>query len=118
MTTRTTLAIALLSILSAGAIAAEGTQDFQPASITTTTTRAEVQANGLSGGFAEASPAPQASSTLTRAQVIAETREAARLGLLERHEGYSPEPTAAQLEQIRQAGLRAVQNPVVSAQAR
>ena len=118
MTTRTTLAITLLSILSAGAIAAEATQDFQPSSITTVKTRAEVQANGLSSAFIEASPAPQAGSTLIRAQVMAETREAARLGLLERHEGYGPEPTAAQLEQIRQAGLRAVQNPVVSAQAR
>lgn len=118
MTTRTTLATAVLSIFCAGAIAAEATQDFQPASITTAMTRAEVQSNGLSSAFTEASPAPQARSTLSRVQVKAEAREAARLGLLERHEGYGPEPTAAQLEQIRQAGLRAVQNPVVSAQSR
>jgi hypothetical protein len=49
----------------------------------------------------------------SRAQVIAETAEAARLGLL--GAGEPPAASAAQLEQIRQAGLRA---PAVSTAAR
>lgn len=122
MKTRIVLATVVLSFIGAGAaIAAEGTQDFQPSSITSTKTRAEVRAElagavpqGLSTSYGEASPAPQPRSTLSRIQVLAETREAQRLGLLDRHDGYAPEATPAQLEQIRQAGLQAVQNPVVA----
>ena len=45
---------------------------------------------------------------LTRAQVLAEAREVARLGLIPVHEGAARQATASELEQIRQAGLRAV----------
>lgn len=53
----------------------------------------------------------------TRAQVRAEAREAARLGLLEYREGEAPRvATAEQAEQIRLAGLRAVDSSQVTAQ--
>jgi hypothetical protein len=55
------------------------------------------------------SPAP----AKTRAQVIAETREAQRLGLLRQRE-KNAFPSAAQLEQIRQAGLRAADGAVAA----
>lgn len=56
-------------------------------------------------------------STLSRAQVQAEAAEANRLGLLQFSDsGYPVSATPAQAEQIRQAGLRAVQgNAVVQA---
>jgi hypothetical protein len=47
-------------------------------------------------------------STLTRAQVRAEAMEAQRLGLITTGE-ITVIPTPAQLEQVRLAGLRAVQ---------
>lgn len=120
MNHRIAIVTALVALVGAGSVfAAEGTQDFQPSSIVSTQSRADVMADtasaqraGLSTSYGEASPAPQASSTITRAQVIAETREAERLGLLDRNDGYAPQATAAQLEQIRQAGLRAVQDNV------
>lgn len=120
MNHRIAIVTALVALVGAGsAFAAEGTQDFQPSSIDSTKSRAEVMAdtasaqrNGMSTSYGEASPAPKAASTITRAQVVAETQEAARLGLLDRHDGYAPQASAAQLEQIRQAGLRAVQDNV------
>ena len=55
----------------------------------------------------------------SRAQVLAEAREAARLGLLEYREGEAPRvATAEQAEQIRMAGLRAVDNSSVTAQGK
>ena len=56
-------------------------------------------------------------STVTRAQVQAEAVEANRLGLLQFSDNeYPVSVTPAQVEQIRQAGLRAVQgNAVVQA---
>jgi|JI8StandDraft_2_1071088.scaffolds.fasta_scaffold13413_4 hypothetical protein len=57
--------------------------------------------------LAQSAPAPEAK---TRAQVVAEMLEARRLGLLETNvENYPVQATPAQAEQIRQAGLRAVQ---------
>jgi hypothetical protein len=47
-------------------------------------------------------------STKSRAQVAAETREAARFGLLTRGEADPVQPTAEQERQIRAAGLRAL----------
>lgn len=47
-------------------------------------------------------------STKSRAQVAAETREAARLGLLTRGEADLVQATAEQERQIRAAGLRAL----------
>jgi hypothetical protein len=46
--------------------------------------------------------------TKSRAQVIAETREADRLGLLSHGESYAVEATPEQTRQIEQAGLRAL----------
>jgi hypothetical protein len=48
-------------------------------------------------------------SVLPRAQVRAETAMAVRLGLTRYGEGAAPQATPAQLEQIRAAGLRALQ---------
>lgn len=55
-------------------------------------------------------------STLTRAQVAAETREAIRIGAIDFGGDYSPRtsPTEAQVEQIRQAGLKALSMSVAS----
>jgi hypothetical protein len=50
---------------------------------------------------------------LSRAQVLAELREAQRVGALDRHE-HTSLPTPAQLESIRQAGLRAAQMQMAS----
>jgi hypothetical protein len=116
MKTRTMIVAAFAALAAAGAFAQEGTQDFQPSSIASTKSRAEVKAElaqaqrqgGLSAWYNEAATAPQPASTLSRAQVIAETREAARLGLLQHTDAYVPVATPQQLEQIRQAGLRAI----------
>lgn len=48
------------------------------------------------------------SSAKSRAQIVAETREAARLGLLNVGERGTVDITPEQLRQIEQAGLRAV----------
>jgi hypothetical protein len=48
-------------------------------------------------------------SVLPRAQVRAETAVAVRLGLTRYGDGAAPQATPAQLEQIRAAGLRALQ---------
>jgi Domain of unknown function (DUF4148) len=124
MKNRLMIATTLVALLGAGsAFAAEGTQDFQPSSIQSTKSRADVKAELAAAqrdgtletrNYGEASAAPKAASTLSRAQVVAETREALRLGLLDRYDGYAPEPTAAQLEQIRQAGMRAVSDNVAA----
>lgn len=53
-------------------------------------------------------PDISAPSSAPRAQVIAEAREAARLGLLAQGEGEAVPATAQQEERIREAGLRAV----------
>lgn len=47
-------------------------------------------------------------SMLTRAQVLAESAEAHRLGLIAYGDGVAPVATPAQLESIRMAGLRAL----------
>ena len=51
---------------------------------------------------------PSSGSSLTRAQVVAEAREAMRLGLIPVHEGQDRVATPTENEQIRQAGLRAI----------
>ncbi len=122
MNTRTLIATALVTAsaaLAGTAFAQEGTQDFAaPAwnKPTSSLTRAEVMAaakdavsNDAASYVGEVSAAPQAASMLTRAQVVAETREAQRLGLLDNSVDDMKVATPAQLEQIRVAGLRAVQ---------
>ena len=81
------------------------TSNFQ-----STKSRAEVRAEAV--GVAHSGEVTYfndvvAGNGLSRAQVQAEAREALRLGVLPRGE-YTPVATAAQLEQIRIAGLRAI----------
>jgi hypothetical protein len=52
--------------------------------------------------------ASDAHASATRAQVIAETREAARLGVLQSGEAGPVATTSEQEHQIKQAGLRAL----------
>lgn len=54
-------------------------------------------------------PARDAAQVLQRVQVSAEAREARHLGLIAEGEAGAPVASAAQAEQVRQAGLRAVQ---------
>lgn len=54
-------------------------------------------------------PAAAVDSGLTRAQVRAEAIAARRLGLIAAGEGPARDATPSELEQIRQAGLKAVQ---------
>ena len=123
MNAKTLIATALfVSFAGTGAaFAQEGTQDFPVPVLTSSTTRAEVIADLISAprsqsaGYGEASTAPMAASTLSRAQVIAETREAQRLGLTETSEGAVRVATPAQLEQIRAAGLRTLDNSLAQA---
>lgn len=119
MNAKTLIATALfVSFAGAGsAFAQEATQDFQPSSMLSTKSRAEVRAEFLEAqragtlqthNYAEASAAPQAASMLTRTQVAAEAREAARLGATEANEAEVRVATPAQQQLIRAAGLRAL----------
>lgn len=63
----------------------------------------------------EASAAPVATSTLTRAQVLAEAREAQRLGVLGADEAEVRVATPAQQELIHAASLRALDHDVAHA---
>lgn len=114
-----TLIAATLVVAFAGAgsaFAQEGTQDFPNVQLLSSKSRAEVRAELLAAQRdgtlqhynGEASPAPLAASTLTRAQVLAETREAVRLGLAGADETGPRIATPQQAEQIRAAGLRAI----------
>jgi hypothetical protein len=92
--------------------------DVRP--LPSTRSRADVRAEaieatkaGLSRGEAADVPdLPPMTSTLSRAQVRAEAIEAARLGLISRGDRNARQPTAMELESIRQAGLRAVNEQV------
>ena len=56
-------------------------------------------------------PAASGMSTIERAQVVAEAKEARKLGLITEGERLA-QPTAAQAARIQQAGLNAVQHQV------
>jgi Domain of unknown function (DUF4148) len=81
-----------------------------------TVTRAEVRAEAVKAlrdgqiAFGEAVPfiISTPADVKSRAQVVAETHEAIRLGLINKHEAVEHIGTPKQLEQIRLAGLRAV----------
>ncbi|MFT3953784.1 MAG: DUF4148 domain-containing protein [Piscinibacter sp.] len=82
-----------------------------------TKTRAEVMAEMQSAVRSGALPhneasytvvASSSSSALTRTQVAAEAREAQRLGLTAVNDADVPVASAAQREQVRLAGLRAI----------
>jgi hypothetical protein len=110
MSVKSTLAIAVLSILAAGsAIAAEGTQDFNNLPLSSKS-RAEVVADIRNASALQANdgwPSVDTRSTLTRAQVVAETREAQRLDLISNGDELKL-ATPAQSESIRLAGERAI----------
>jgi hypothetical protein len=121
----TTIATALIALAGAGsAFAQEGTQDFPATQTYSTQSRAAVKAElaaaqraGTVTVFAydEASPAPVASSTLMRVQVVAEAREGMRLGLVPFNHEATRAATPADLESIRVAGQRAVATAVAQA---
>jgi hypothetical protein len=120
MNAKFAIATALIALAGAGsAIAAEGTQDFPAGGISSANradVRAELAVAQRSGAIVvgEASAQPVAKSTLTRAQVVAEAKEAQRLGLLEGGEVIKF-ATPEQAEQIRLAGERAVSTRVAKA---
>ena len=108
--------IALPVVLSMTAAAAMASEFTPEAPFVSTLSRAEVRAEAIaardagliaSGEFVPVIVAEN-TSTLTRAQVLAEAVEAQRLGLIANGE-ITVLPTPAQLEQVRLAGLRAVQ---------
>ncbi|MBX3610996.1 MAG: DUF4148 domain-containing protein [Hydrogenophaga sp.] len=112
----------LVLAISAGAAFAEGPiEGNEVFGFNSTLTRAEVVAQVAPAYKADIIARGEASegqdqatvvaSNLTRAQVRAEAAEALRLGLVPRGESL-PEPTVAQAEQIRLAGVRAVENAV------
>ena len=126
MNAKTLIATALfVSFAGVGsAFAQEATQDFQPSSMLSTKSRAEVRAELLQAqragtletrNYAEASDAPAAASTLTRAQVVAESREALRLGATDANEADVRVATPAQQQLIRAAGLRALDHSMAQA---
>lgn len=79
-----------------------------PAAATAAAMRAEVRAVALNDYQRNLNSVAFAPSELQRVQVLAEAIEARKLGLLVNGEVGAPAPTAAQLEQIHLAGLRAV----------
>ncbi len=104
----------LIALAGAGSVfAQEGTQDFPAAQVLSTLSRADAKAateaayQGAPRTTTSSTVVAASSPTLTRAQVIAEAREAMRLGLVPSNEGTRA-ATAADLEAIRVAGERAV----------
>jgi hypothetical protein len=106
--------VCLLASLSGVAIAHEAEQWWER--IPSTRTRAEVRAELEAAQRAGTSTPryeplyalqPKGDRTLSRAQVQAEAREAVRLGLTTKYEVSPRRATPSELEQIRQAGLRA-----------
>lgn len=118
-----TVAIALVGAAfsaTAGTVSyGEVTPDY-PMAFTSTLTRAEVRTDALraraAGHIAIGERSYVVAETgpgLTRAQVVAETLEAIRVGAIDHHE-HTQVLTAMQLDSIRQAGLRAVAMTVAS----
>lgn len=112
--------------LVAGSAFADGAEYDYPQAVHSTLSRAEVQAQTIaalrSGAVSrndfESTPQAKAdvvlASNLQRVQVLAEAREARRLGLIAEGDGSAPVATPAQLEQVRLAGVHAVQNHLAS----
>lgn len=119
MNTKTFFVAAIAAFGAASAFASESNFEY-PISYTSTVSRASVQAEAI--GAIKAGVISQgeqsivladSGSNLSRAQVKAETLQAIRVGAIERHE-HNMTPTAAQLESIRQAGLKALTMTVAS----
>jgi hypothetical protein len=101
------LTIAALAAAASPALA-QGDVDFHPHGYLSSAIRA-THASAVSVAATGAdNDAALASAGKSRAQVVAETREAARLGLLNRTEAGPAEPTPEQSRRIEQAGLRAL----------
>lgn len=125
-TTRRFQAIALIAAsLTAGSAFADGDTPDYPKAYTSSVSRAQVQADtiaALRGGQVaaneyEANQYAKAvvPSSLVRVQVLAEAREARRLGLVVEGDGTQTVPTASQLEQVRLAGVNAVNQRLAQA---
>ena len=122
MNSKIVIATTLIALIGAGsAFAQEGTQDFPAAQTLSSKSRADVKSEAVAAqragtiSYGEASPSPVPASTLTRKQVVAELREAQRLGLVNTsNEGNLRIATSAELESIRSAGVRAVNSTVAS----
>jgi hypothetical protein len=110
--------------LVAGSAFADGAEYEYPQPITSSVSRAEVRAQVTApkavvaqdeyarNQYAQSELSP---STLQRVQVVAEAREARRLGLIAEGDSPIPVPTAGQSEQIRMAGIAAVNERVAAA---
>ena len=120
-----TVVLAMAGFASAAAFAQENLPTQKTHPFFSQQTRAEVQADVLQAvaghrfvrhvGAEHQLESAAFTSTKTRAQVIAETREAARLGLILRNadEVRNAAPSAQQLRLIAQAGERAISTQVV-----
>jgi len=116
------LAALIAASLVAGSAFADGAEYEYPQTVRSTVSRADVQAEtiaaqrsgALSRNDFESAPVAKAevklASNLQRVQVLAEAREARRLGLIAEGDGSAPVPSASQLEQVRLAGVQSVQN--------
>lgn len=114
------VAAAVLSTLGTIAFAQEGVQDstwITPSTMSRADAQAATEAGLRNAPRTTTSNTVVAASnpTLSRTQVQAEAREAMRLGLIPITEANAGRvATPAEAEQIRQAGLRAIQNDVAA----
>lgn len=121
MKTASRVLLPIVLAFSATAAMAEGPlQGNEVFNFSSQLSRAEVQAQAAEAnraglivrGEAQPTQAPVLASGLTRTQVLAEAAEARRLGLIAQGE-FMPIASPEQTEQIRLAGLRAVQGTAV-----
>lgn len=85
-----------------------------PAATTVTAPRAPARVAVVDEFQRNQLPVAALPTALQRAQVTAEAIEARKLGLVSEGERLAPVPSAAQAEQIRQAGLQAVHSHVAA----
>jgi hypothetical protein len=121
-----TLVVAIVGFASAAAFAQEVTTAPEIGNFVSQKTRAEVRVELLQAVAEHRIAHNEAQeqrlqtvgfvSTKSRAQVVAETREASRLGLISRNDADYPmaTPTAEQLRLVTQAGERARSTQVAS----
>lgn len=103
--------LTLTAALAATAPAFANDVDFYPNGFVSSAIRAAQAdrfAHATASGAVGASDSGSAVARKTRAQIVAETREAARLGLMTSGEADLVIATPAQERQVEQAGLRAV----------
>lgn len=112
--------ISLFSIVLAAAGAQAATPDEYtlnlnlPTAAVSTTPRVATKVAAVDEFQRNLTPAATQPSGVQRAQITAEAIEARKLGLVSEGERLAPTPSAAQAEQIHQAGLQAVQNHVAA----